>query len=337
MTNLKTQYMGIELKNPIIIGANPMTSKVDDLKKLEDAGAAAVVFRSLFEEQIQLEKAQLDDDLDEYSERHAEMTSLFPHIEHAGPEEHLHNLKKARETISIPLFASLNAIFKESWIEYATLIEETGVNGLELNFYAVPKDIDITGVSIEKLQLDILKEIKKTVKIPVSVKLSPFYSNPLNFITELDKEGADGLVLFNRFYQSEIDIIKESHLSNHDLSSEDENKLPMRFAGLLFSHVAASICCNSGIHQGKDVIKMILAGADCVQIVSTLYKNKITHISKILKDIEEWMNVKKYSNINDFKGLLSRKNVNDPFIYQRAQYIELLIKSEEIFKKYPQR
>ena len=337
MANLKTNYLGLELKNPVIVGASSLVSDVDNLKRIEDAGASAVVYRSLFEEQIQLERAQMDDEFEEYTERHAEMVTLFPKIEHAGPEEHLHNLRKAREAISIPLIASLNALFKETWVEYAKLIEETGVDGLELNFYAVPKDDNITGVSIEKQQVEILKEIKKVVTIPVSIKLSPFYTNPLNFIHDLDGAGADGFVLFNRFYQPDISFDTLMHTSSHHLSTESENRLPMRYAGLLYSHVGANICCNSGIHEGTDVVKMILAGADCVQVVSTLYQNKISHISKMLKDIELWMDEKKYKSLADFRGKLSKKNVNDPFVYQRAQYIDLLLKSGDIFKKYPVR
>lgn len=337
MSNLKTKHMGIELKNPIIIGASPLSSNIDDLKRIEEAGAAAIVYRSLFEEQIQLEKAQMQDELEEYTERHAEMITLFPRIEHAGPEEHLVNLRKARESVSIPMFASLNAIFKETWLEYAKLIEETGVDGLELNFYAVPKDNDITGAAIEKQQLEILREIKKVVTIPVSVKLSAFYSNPLNFMTQLDSAGADGLVIFNRFYQPDINITKEELTSEHHLSNESENKLSMRIAGLLFSYVTASICCNGGIQEGGDVVKMLLAGADCVQVVSTIYKHKIPHIKKMIKDIENWMEDKKYKKIDDFHGLLSRKNAKDPFLYQRAQYIDLLLNSDAVIKKYPLR
>jgi dihydroorotate dehydrogenase (fumarate) len=337
MANLKTNYLGIELKNPVIVGASYMVSEIDNLKKMEEAGAAAIVYRSLFEEQIQLERVQMDDEFEEYTERHAEMVTLFPKLEHAGPDEHLYNLRKARESVSIPFFASLNALFKESWIDYARLIEQTGVNGLELNFYAVPKDDDITGSSIEKQQIEILKEIKKAVHIPVSIKLSPFYTNPLNFIHELDVAGADGFVLFNRFYQSDINVNTLSHSNTHNLSTEAENRLPMRYAGLLYSNIAANICCNSGIHQGIDVVKMLLSGADTVQIVSTLYQNKISHISKMLTDIEHWMAEKNFKSLADFRGKLSKKNLNDPFVYHRAQYIDLLLKSGEIFKKYPVR
>ena len=334
MINLKTKYMGIELKNPLIVGASFLVTETDNLKKIEEAGASAIVYKSLFEEQIQLERVQLDNELDEYTERHAEMLTLFPHIEHAGPEEHLHNLRKARESVSIPFFASLNAIYKETWVEYAKLIEQTGVDGIELNFYAVPKSHENNALEIEKQQLEVLKEIKKSVKIPVSVKLSPFYTNPLNFIHQLDKAGVDAFVLFNRFYQPDIDINSISHTASHGLSSADENKLPMRYAGLLYSYIAASICCSRGIHQGVDVIKMILAGADAVQVVSTIYQNKIPHISKMLKDIEGWMYEKNFSSITDFKGVLSKKNTNDPFVYQRAQYIDLLLKSDVLFNKY---
>ena len=337
MKNLTSNYLNKKLKNPIIVGASYLTSDTDNLKKIEDAGAAAVVYKSLFEEQIQLERAQLDDDVNEYSERNAEMISLFPAIEHAGPNEHLHNLRKAKESISIPMFASINAIYKESWIEYAKLIEQTGVDGLELNFYAVPKDMDASGVEIEKKQIEVLSEIKKAVRIPVSIKISSAYSNTLNFIKKLDNAGANGVVLFNRFYQPDIDIYNVAHLATHSLSNESENRLSMRYAGLLFSNINASICNSSGIHQGADIIKMLLAGADCVQVVSTIYQNKIGHISQMLKDVEGWMELKNFNSVDDFRGLLSNKKTNDPFVYQRAQYIDLLLKSGEIFKKYPVR
>ena len=337
MSNLKTKFMGIELNNPIIVGASPMTSNTDDLKRLEEAGAAAVVYRSLFEEQIQLERAQFEDEMVEYNERHAEMITLFPRIEHAGPEEHLVNLRKARESVSLPMFASLNAIYKETWLEYAKLIQETGVNGLELNFYVTPKDFETDSDTIEKQQLEILNEIKKVVTIPVSLKLSSFYSNPLNFIKQADKEGANGFVLFNRFYQQDIDTTKLEISSSHHLSNEAENKLPMRFAGLLFDNISANICCSGGIQNGNDVAKMILAGADCVQVVSTLYQHKIPHLKTMLDDLDKWMVNRKYNKIEDFRGLLSKKKINDPFVYQRAQYIDLLINSNEIIKKYPLR
>ncbi|MEE9461738.1 MAG: dihydroorotate dehydrogenase-like protein [Bacteroidales bacterium] len=333
MTNLKTNYMGLELKNPIVVGANNLVTNVNSLKQMEEAGAAAIVYKSLFEEQIQLEAAQMDDEMDEYAERHAEMTSLFPNLEHAGPREHLMNVQNARKALSIPLIASLNAIYNETWLEYAKLLEDKGVDGLELNFYSVPRNPDVSGEDIIKDQIEILKKIKSSISIPVSVKLSPFYANPLNVISRMDKAGVDAFVLFNRIFQNEIDLDNEKFVVDFPLSEAFENKLPLRYAGLLYGQVNASIVSNTGIQQGTDAVKMILAGADAVQVVGTLYKNKVQHISKMLKDIEAWMEGKGYKSLTDYRGKLSNKEINDPFIYKRAQYVDLLLRSEELFKK----
>ena len=333
MTNLKTNYMGLELKNPIVVGANNLVTKIDSLKQMEEAGAAAVVFKSLFEEQIQLEAAQMDDEMDEYAERHAEMTSLFPNLEHAGPREHLMNVQNAREALSIPLIASLNAIYNETWLEYAKLLEDKGVDGLELNFYSVPRKSDVSGADIINDQIEILKKVKSSISIPVSVKLSPFYANPLNVISRMDKAGADAFVMFNRLFQNEIDLDSEKFVVDFPLSEAYENKLPLRYAGLLYGQIKASIVSTRGIQNGSDVVKMILAGADAVQVVGTLYKNKVQYIATMLKDIETWMEGKGYKSLKDFRGKLSNKEINDPFIYKRAHYVDLLLKSEELFKK----
>jgi dihydroorotate dehydrogenase (fumarate) len=333
MANLKTHFMGLELKNPVIVGACNLSADLDNLRKMEEAGAAAVVLKSLFEEQIQLESLQMDQEMDEYSERHAEMTSLFPTLQHAGPKEHILMVKNAKKAVNIPLIASLNAVCREAWVEYAKLLEETGVDGLELNFYAVPRDISKAGESIEQEQIEILKEVKKNVSVPVCVKLSPFYTNPLNIISLMDKAGADGFVLFNRFFQPDIDLSKEAHIIHFPMSSEEDNKLPLRFAGLLHGNIKAGICSNTGIYNGTDVIKMILAGADCVQVVATIYKNKISYLSEIISDIESWMESKKYKSLEACRGKLSNKKINDPFVYKRAQYVDLLMNSDKIFKK----
>jgi dihydroorotate dehydrogenase (fumarate) len=332
MINLKTNYLGIELKNPIIVGSSNLVTKTDNLKQMEEAGAAAIVIKSLFEEQIHLENLQMGEEMDEYAERHAEMISLFPTLEHAGPREHLMLIKQAKNAVNIPVIASLNAVYKETWLEYAKLIEDTGVDGIELNFYAVPKDFNLTGEEIEKEQIEILKQIKSSLSIPVSVKLSPFYANPLNVISRMDKTGVDGFVLFNRFFQPEIDLEKEKHVVHFPLSTPGEGKMSMRFAGLLYGNVKAGICANTGIYTGADVARMLMAGADCVQVVGTLYKNKIKQIATILQDLEEWMKSKKYNSLKDFRGKLSNNSINDPFIYKRAQYVDLLLKSEEIFR-----
>jgi len=335
MVDLRTKYLGIELKNPIIIGASNLVTKLDNVKRAEQAGAAAIVYKSLFEEQIQLESAQLDDALDEYNDRNAEMVNLFPKIEHAGPEEHLVNLRKVKESIKIPVIASLNAIYKESWIEYARLLEQTGIDALELNFFYVPRDLETDGRDVTTQQLDILKEVRINVKVPVSIKLSPFYANPLNIISHMDKLGVNGFVLFNRLFQPDIDIEKQEHFSPFNLSNPEDHKLSLRFVGLTYGTINGSVCANTGIYTGADVVKMILAGADCVQVVSTVYKNRVEYVANMLRDLEAWMESKNYGSLADFRGKLSNKKLNDPFVYKRAQYIDLLLKSETIFKKYP--
>jgi dihydroorotate dehydrogenase (fumarate) len=335
MSTLNTNYMGINLKNPIIVGASNLVTDLKILKQLEEAGASAIVYKSLFEEQIQLEAYQLDEALTEYYERNAEMTSLFPGIEHAGPEEYLMTLEKAVKSVTIPVFGSLNAVSALSWINWAKKIEETGVAGIELNFYAVPRKFEMIASTIEDSQIEILKSVRAAIKIPIAVKLSPFYTNPLNIISILDKSGADGFVLFNSLFQPDIDISTEKHHYPYSISSEDSNRLPLRFAGLLHGNINASVCSNTGILQGGDVIKILLAGADCAQVVSTLYKNGPQQISKMLKEIEAWMTEKKYLSIDDFKGKLSQKNLNDPYAYKRAQYIDIIMHSDNIFKKYP--
>jgi len=332
MINLATNYMGIELKNPIIAGASSMSTDLNMLLKLEKAGAAAIVYKTLFEEQINLESAQFDDQLDAMGGLHAEMTSLYPKLQHAGPEAHLVNLRKAKETLGIPVIASLNCLYDNTWIEYARLIEKTGVDGIELNFYFVPGDFEADGRSIEEIHLDLVKTLKSKITIPISVKLSPFYSNPLNFISRLDKAGVNAVVIFNRMFEPEINIQDVKHSAPFYLSHEGDYRLALRYAGLLHGNITADICANTGIYQGHDVIKMILAGADAVQVVSTLYKHKPEHIATMLTEMEEWMTAKNYSTLSDFKGKLSKKELKDPFVYKRGQYIDLLLGSDQLIK-----
>ncbi|MEX0980514.1 MAG: dihydroorotate dehydrogenase-like protein [Bacteroidales bacterium] len=331
MANLTTKHMGITLKNPIILGSSNLVGNIDNLKKAEDAGIAAIVYKSLFEEQIQLENYELDNQLEAYDERHAEMISLFPNLEHAGPKEYLYNLRKAKDSIDIPLIASLNAIYKETWVDYAKQIEETGVDGLELNFFAIPREMQKSGHDIITEQIEFLRAVKKTVKIPVSVKLSPFYTNILKTVADLDAAGADGFVLFNRLFEPDIDVDAEKHAAPWNLSTPGDHRLTIRYAGLLYGNIKASITANSGIYEGTDVVKMILAGAGAVESVSTFYHNGIKHASSMLTELEEWMDRKGYKTIDDFKGTLSAKAINDPFVYKRAQYIDMILKSEEYF------
>jgi dihydroorotate dehydrogenase (fumarate) len=335
MADLRTTYMGIELKNPIIAGASNLVTDIKNLKRLEEAGASAIVYKSLFEEQVQLENLQMSEQMEEFAERNAEMISMFPDIEHAGPEEYLINLKRAKESVNIPVFGSLNAINMETWEEYAQKIEEVGVAGLEINLYHVPSDYEIIGKAIISEQIDVVEAVKKAVRIPVAVKLSPYYTNPLQVVNEMDKKGIDAFVLFNRLFQPTIDINLEEMYFPYNLSSPEDNRYPLRIAGLLYKNIKAQICSSRGIFTGEDAIAMLLAGADCVQVVSTLYRNKIEQITSILEDIEKWMDKKGYKTIDDFRGKMSRINTQDPFAYNRAQYVDILMRSEQIFKKYP--
>jgi len=336
MADLKTKYLGLELKNPIIVGASNLVTNPDNIKRIEKAGAAAIVYKSLFEEQIQLENLELFERRTEYEERNAEMITLFPNSrsDPSYPEEYLMNLKRAKESVAIPVIASLNAVNDDTWIEYAVKIEETGVDALELNFYTVPEKFDKEYEEIEKKHVKTLLAVKSAVKIPVSVKLSPFYTNPLKLISDLDKAGADGVVLFNRLFQPDIEIETEQHQFPFNLSNPEDKRLPLRFAGLLYGNTRASICTNSGIFSGRDVIKMILAGADCVEVVSTIYLNQIEVISSIVKEIEKWMDSKEYKTIDSFRGKLSRKSSKNELPYQRAQYIDFMMNTSEILKKY---
>ncbi|MDZ7838909.1 MAG: dihydroorotate dehydrogenase [Actinomycetota bacterium] len=251
-----------------------------------------------------------------------------------GPKAHLYQLEKIRKAISIPLIASLNCINKEVWVEYAKKIEDTGVDGLEINLYSLPYDIDIEGGSIKKDHFDIVEQVKKAVSIPVSAKLSFFYTNPLNVIKTMDQSGLAGFVLFNRLFQPDINISSQKHTRPFNLSSAGDYKLPLRFTGLLYHNINADICASTGIFTGEDVAKMILAGAKAIQCVSTLYKNKISHIGQMKKQLSDWMDSKNYGTLEEFRGKLSKDKVADPFVYQRAQYVDILMNKEPIIKDY---
>lgn len=337
MADLKTRYCGLTLKNPIVVGASNLVTDVDNLVKLEKAGAAAIVYKSLFEEQIQLESLEMENTHQLYSDWDAEHDSFFPKLKHGGPAEHLLRLRQARNAISIPLIGSLNCVYQDTWVEYAQKMAETGIDALELNFYASEIDFESDGAHIVNEQLEILKSVHKSIRIPVIVKLSPFYTNPLSVISKMDKDGASGFVLFNRLFQPDIDIDKEIHHYPYNFSSENDNRLALRYAGLLYGKIDGTIISNTGILSGNDVIKMLLAGADAVQVVSAIYKRGIHVIETMLHEIERWMEKKKYPSINEFKGRLSRENMIDPFAYKRAQYVDILMRSEIFMQYHPKR
>ncbi len=336
MAQTTTTYLGLELKNPFIVGACNLTLDLEMAKKMEDAGAGAIVFKSLFEEQIQMESLQMEEELREYEERNAEMVSLFPNLKHAGPEAHLDQLEKLKKSLSIPVIGSLNCVNADTWVEYAGKMEETGIDALELNFYSVPEGFDSTSEQLETAQLNIVKDVLKKVRIPVSVKLSPFYANPLPLIRQMDELGVSGFVLFNRLFQPDIDLDKQDHRFPFNLSQPEDYRLPLRYAGLLFNEVKGDVCSNTGIFTGQDMARMVLAGASAVQVVSAIYKNKVGHIATMVKDFESWMDANGYNTLKDFKGKLSKAKVKDPYAYQRAQYVDLLMKPFDVMKRYPQ-
>jgi dihydroorotate dehydrogenase (fumarate) len=333
MVDLKTNYCGLILKNPIVVGASNLVSDIDNLVKLEKAGAAAIVYKSLFEEQIQLESLEMENKQEAYSNWDSEHDSFFPKLKHGGPAEHLLRLRQARSAVSIPLIGSLNCVYRDTWVEYAEKMAGTGIDALELNFYTSEVGFETDGAALISEQLDVLKSVCKTIRIPVIVKLSPFYTNTLSVISEMDKAGASGFVLFNRLFQPDIDIDKEIHHYPYNFSSENDNRLALRYAGLLYSKIDATIISNTGILSGADVFKMLLAGADAVQVVSAIYKRGIHVVETMLHEIEQWMEKKKYSSINEFKGKLSKENMIDPYAYKRAQYVDILMRSE-IFMQY---
>lgn len=324
--------MGIEIDNPIVVGSSNLVTKQDNLKKIEEQGAGAIVYKSLFEEQIQLERLQFDEKLSEFNDMHAEMLTIHPHMDYTGAEEHLLNLRKAKESVSIPLIASLNAVLPDTWVEYAKLIAQTGVDGIELNFYPNLWDMDRESSDIENDQIRIVKEIKQNVSIPVSVKLSPDYTNTLNLIKKLDGVGVDTFVLFNSFFQPDIDIEFEKHIKKYNFSKQGDYKKSLRFAGLLYQNIKAEICSSNGIFTGADAIKLILSGASSVQVVSTLYKNGISQIGKMKSELINWMDEKGYQTLDDFRGKLSKNMLTkNPFVYKRAQYVDLIMNAEDIF------
>jgi dihydroorotate dehydrogenase (fumarate) len=325
MTNLTTTFMGIELDSPIVVAASSISSYTDRIEMAEKTGAGALVIRSLFEEQIMMEAQRLEEELAVGSESFPEAISYFPEIEHGGADEHLMWVERARKAVKMPLFASLNAVTPGAWTKYARQLEETGIDGLELNVYAVATDPRRTSAEIEKDLYEIVESVLSEVKIPVSVKLSSFYTSPVNVVHELAKRGVHGVVLFNRFLQPDIDPSEETLINEMVLSSPEEMKVPLRYIALLYGRVDCDLAITSGVHAGLDAAKAILAGATVVQTASALLKNGIPYLSTMLRELEGWMGEKGYENVEAFRGKLSQRHAEDPFAFERAQYMKLLM------------
>jgi len=330
LTNLETTYMGIPVKNPIVAGASALSSDMKNLKRLEFSGVGAIVVKSLFEEEIELRRFRFEEEMEEFDHIHAEMTSIHPNIEFKGTQEHLYWLEKAKKKVHVPIIASLNAHNLETWVEYAKAIEKTGVDGLELNFYELPQNPDVTAEDIESHKVEVLEKVKAAVKIPVSVKLSPYYTNVTNFVKRLENAGADAVILFNRLFQPEIDIKAEEENISFDFSQSADSLLALRWTALLSPVFKGDIISSKGIIESEDMIKMLLAGAQCVQVVSTLYKNGIQQIEVLIKELEEWMKDKGYKSLKDFRGNMAKDHMKDPWAYERSQYIKMLLSKENL-------
>ena len=334
MANLKTNYMGIELKNPIIMGANALSGDLDFVKEQEKNGIAAVVYKTIFEQDVQLENLEIDVNLEEYEERHAEMTSILPKIDDFGPESRILKLKEFKKNISIPVIASLNAINKSSWIEYAKQIEKTGVDAIEINLFYSPESFEKTSSEIEEEQIDIMRELKKVIEIPVSVKLSPYYTNCLNMIKRFEEVGIDGFLLFNKFIEPEINIEDKSFKNKLNLSGSSENRHSLKFIGTSYKNIKADFCAGTGVITSEDIIKMILVGAPAVQVVSSIYKDNKNAVTKLLKGLSEWMDKNNYESIEDFQGKLAKCNIENPYSYNLAQYLDNSKNSTHILEEH---
>ncbi|MBK1986258.1 dihydroorotate dehydrogenase-like protein [Sphaerospermopsis aphanizomenoides BCCUSP55] len=324
--NITTTYLGLELKSPLVPSASPLSQEVDNIKLMEDAGAGAVVMHSLFEEQLTLEKYELHHHLTYGTESFPEALTYFPEPTtfRVGPEEYLEHIRKAKEQVEIPIIASLNGCSVGGWTNYATMMEQAGASALELNIYYVPTDLDLTSHEIENTYIDILTRVKAAVTIPVAVKLSPYFTNTANMAKRLDQAGANGLVLFNRFYQPDINL---EHLEVEPhvlLSTPQDIRLPLRWIAILYGHIQGSLAATSGIHNAHDVIKMLMVGANATMLCSVLLRHGIDHIRCLEKDLREWMLNHEYESVKQMQGSMSQLNCPDPSAFERAQYMKAL-------------
>jgi len=324
--DLTTKYMGLTLKNPIVPSSSPLSKTVDSVKRLEDAGASAVVVYSLFEEQIEFEAGELDHYMTYGTESFAEAISYFPKAAeyNLGPEEYLEHISKLKKSVNIPIIGSLNGVSKGGWMKYAKLIEEAGADGLELNVYYIPSNIHDEGSKIEEIYVRDLKAIKSAIKIPVAMKLSPYFSSTGNIIKKLDDAGADAFVLFNRFYQPDIDLENLEVVPNLELSRSWELRLPLRWIATMYGRIKGNMAATSGIHNHLDVLKVMLVGGDVAMVCSELLENGYNRISEILKDLEKWMEENEYESIRIMKGSMSQRSVADPAAFERANYMKAL-------------
>jgi len=326
MPDLSTTYLGLNLKNPLVASASPLSKKVDTVKKLEDAGVAAVVMYSLFEEQIVHESKALDFFLSHGSESFAEALTYFPSLEsyNVGPEAYLELIAKIKKSVSIPVIGSLNGITTGGWVDYAKKIEEAGADALELNIYFVPTDPDVPAVDLEQEHLDLVNDVRMQVKIPLAVKLSPFFTSLPNLATRLVKAGANGLVLFNRFMQPDMDVETLEVVPTINLSTSNDLRLPLRWIAILYGKVKADLALTSGVHTHTDVLKAMMAGANVAMMASELIENGVKTVPGILAGMTEWMTNFEYESVKQMQGSMSQKAVTEPAAFERANYMKAL-------------
>lgn len=326
MIDLSAHYLGFGLKNPIVASSSPLCESIDNIKRMEEAGAAAVVLHSLFEEQIILESRQLNHGLTYGSETYPEALSYFPDMNNynLGPDGYLEHIRKAKAAVDIPIIASLNANTSGSWVQYGRKIQDAGADALELNIYFIPTNPDISGVEIEQQYLDIVWDMKSNVSIPIAVKLNPYFSSMANMAKRLDLSGAQGLVLFNRFYMPDFDLDLLDVVPNLTLSNSNEVLLRLHWTAILYGNVKADLAVTGGIHTAKDALKCLMAGSSVTMMTSALLKYGIHHITEVIADLQAWLEEHEYESVKQLKGSMCRKNVKDASSFERANYMKVL-------------
>ncbi len=324
--DLSTRYMGLELAHPVVPSASPLSQNLDSIRRLEDAGASAVVMYSLFEEQIEGESHLLDHYLSYGAHSFSEALNYFPEMDsyNVGPQEYLDLISRAKRAVRIPIIASLNGVSTGGWIEYARLMEEAGADGLELNIYYIPTNPHLSAADVEQMYLDVLRDVKANVTIPVAVKTGPFFSTFANMAMRLAKGGADALVVFNRFYQPDFDLDELSVTPNLVLSSSHEMRLPLRWVAILYDTVPVDFAITSGVHSHTDVLKGLMAGAKVTMLASELLRNGVKRIGEIVGEMQRWMEEHEYESVAQMRGSMSQRNVAEPAAFERANYMKVL-------------
>jgi dihydroorotate dehydrogenase (fumarate) len=324
--DLTTRYLGLTLRNPIIASASPLTGDLGNIRRLEDCGAGAVVLPSIFEEQIEAEAAELERHTTGHSESFAEALSYFPSTIRFGTQPHayLDLIRRTREAVAIPVIASLNGISHAGWSEYARLVSDAGASAIELNTYFLPSDLSVSGREIESRYFEALRSVKTAATIPVAVKLGPYFSAPGHMAKALAEAGADGLILFNRFYQPDVDLVTLRLLRDLDLSQPAEIRLPLLWIGALAGNVRASLAASTGVETADEIVKYLLAGADVVMTTSALLRHGIEHISVLLAGLREWLRARDIESLGTIRGRLRRSATGDPTAFDRGNYIRIL-------------